>query len=77
VCRRDSNEASCSDAALNLKAKGKGYGRNSSRRSRSRKGKSDYEFGNQLECWNYGKTDTLRRIARNQGRRLGTTLQTW
>jgi len=78
VCERDFSEASCSDAALNLKAKGKGYGRNSSRgRSRSRKGKSESEFGNQLECWNCGKTGTLRRIARNQGRRLGTTLQTW
>jgi hypothetical protein len=30
VCKRDSSEASCSDAALILETKGKGYGRNSS-----------------------------------------------
>jgi hypothetical protein len=55
--RRDSSEASCSDAVLNLRKKGRGNGRNSGRgRSRSRKGRSKFEYGNQLECWNCGKT---------------------
>jgi hypothetical protein len=45
--RRDSSEASCSGAALNLETKGRGYGRNSGRgRSRSRKGRSESGFGN-------------------------------
>jgi hypothetical protein len=51
VCRKDSSEASCFDAALNLETNDKGYGGNSNRgRSRSRKGISESGFGNQPEC---------------------------
>jgi hypothetical protein len=56
VRRRDSSEASCSGATLNLEKRGRGYNRNSSRRrSKSRKGKSKSEYCNQPECWNCDK----------------------
>ena len=50
-------EASCSGSTLNLKTWGKGEDINSRQgRSKSRKGRRKSKFGQQPECWNYGKT---------------------
>ena len=62
VCRRDAGEAFCSGVALNLETRGRGQDRNSGQgRSNSRKGRSKFRFGQQLECWNCGKTDHFKK----------------
>jgi hypothetical protein len=54
---RDVGEATCFGAALNLETWGRGQDINFGQGiSNFRKGKSKSRFGQQFECWNYGKT---------------------
>jgi hypothetical protein len=57
--RKDSSEASCSGAALNLETRGRGYGR------------SEFGFCNQPKCWNYGKTDHFKKNYKEPRKKTG------
>jgi hypothetical protein len=71
VRRRDTGEASCSSATLNLETQGRGQDRNSGQgRSNSRKGRSKSRFGQQLECWNYGKTGHFKKNCRELKKKI-------
>ena len=63
--RRDAGETSGSGSALNLETRGRGNDRNSNwDRSKSRnynRNRSKSRSGQQVQCWNYGKTDHVRR----------------
>ena len=63
--RRDAGETSGSGSALNLETRGRGNDRNSNRdRSKSRnynRNRSKSRSGQQVQCWNCGKTDHVRR----------------
>ena len=65
IRRRDAGETSRSGSALNLKTRGRGNDRNSNRgRSKSRNSnwnKSKSRSGQQVQCWNCGKTGHFRR----------------
>ncbi|RVW64114.1 Retrovirus-related Pol polyprotein from transposon TNT 1-94 [Vitis vinifera] len=65
IRRRDVGETSRSGFALNLETRGKGNDRNSNRgRSNSRnsnRNKSKSRSGQQVQCWNYGKTGHFKR----------------
>ena len=58
--RRDAGETSGSGSALNLETRGRGNDRNSNRdKSKSRnsnRNKSKFRSGQQVQCWNCGKT---------------------
>jgi hypothetical protein len=71
VCKRDADEASCFDAALNLETRGRGQDRNSGQgRSNSKKGRSKSRFGQQLECWNCGKTGHFKKNCRDLKKKI-------
>ena len=65
IRRRDTGKTSGSGSALNLETRGRGNDRNSNRgRSKSRNSnwkKSKSRSGQQVQCWNYGKTGHFRR----------------
>ena len=60
IRRRDADETSGSGSALNLETRGRGNNRNSNwGRSKSRnsnQNRSKSRSGQQVQCWNYGKT---------------------
>ena len=60
IRRRDAGETSGSGSALNLETRGRGNNRNSNRgRSKSRnsnRNRSKFRSGQQVQCWNCGKT---------------------
>jgi hypothetical protein len=69
---RDSSEASCSGATLNLETRGRGYGKNSGRgRSRFRKRISESGSGNLTECWNCGKTGHFKNNCKEPRKKIG------
>ncbi|RVW96404.1 Retrovirus-related Pol polyprotein from transposon TNT 1-94 [Vitis vinifera] len=65
ICRRDAGETSGSGSALNLETRGEGndrnsnWGRSNSRNSNRNRSKS--RSGQQVQCWNCGKTGHLKR----------------
>ena len=65
IRRRDTGETSRSSSALNLETRGRGNDRNSNRgRSKSRNSnwnRSKSRSGQQVQCWNCGKTGHFRR----------------
>ena len=65
IRRRDAGETSGSSSALNLEIRGRGNDRNSNRgRSKSKnsnQNRSKSRLGQQVQCWNCGKTDHFRR----------------
>ena len=65
ICRRDAGETSRSGSTLNLEIRDKGNDRNSNRgrlKSRnSNRNRSKSRSGQQVKCWNYGKTGHFRR----------------
>ena len=65
ICRRNAGETSGSSSALNLETRGRGNDRNSNRgRSKSRnsnRNRSKSRSGQQVRCWNCGKTGHFRR----------------
>ena len=65
IRRRDAGETLRSSSALNLETKGRGNDRNSNRgRSKSRnsnRNRSKSRLGQQVQCWNCGKTGHFRR----------------
>ena len=65
IHRRDASETSRSSSALNLETKGRGNDRNSNRgRSKSKnsnRNRSKSRSGQQVQCWNCGKTSHFRR----------------
>ena len=65
IRRRDASETSGSSSALNLETKGRGNDRNSNRdRSKSRnsnQNRSKSRSGQQVQCWNCGKTGHFRK----------------
>jgi hypothetical protein len=78
MCIRDFGEASCSGAALNIETRGRKQGRKSDRgRLGSKKVEANSGLVNNQNVGTMARLSTLRRIARNQGRSFGTTLQTW
>ena len=64
IRRRDASETSGSDFALNLETRGRGNDRNSNRgRSKSKNSNrniSKSRLGQQVQCWNCGKTGHFR-----------------
>ena len=64
IRRKDAGESSGSGSALNLEIRGKGNDRNSNRgRSKSRnsnQNRSKSRLGQQVQCWNCGKTGHFR-----------------
>ena len=64
IRRRDAGETSGSSSALNLETRGRGNDRNSNRgRSKSRnsnRNRSKSRSGQQVQCWNCGKTGHFR-----------------
>uniref|UniRef100_A0A7N2MUY1 Retrovirus-related Pol polyprotein from transposon TNT 1-94 n=1 Tax=Quercus lobata TaxID=97700 RepID=A0A7N2MUY1_QUELO len=64
IRRRDAGESSGSGSALNLETRGRGNNRNSNRgRSKSRnsnRNRSKSRSGQQVQCWNCGKTGHFR-----------------
>ena len=65
IHRRDAGETSGSGSALNLETRGKGNDRNSNRgRSKSKNSNrniSKSRSGQQVQCWNCGKTGHFRK----------------
>ena len=65
IRKRDAGETSGSGSTLNLEIKGRGNDRNSNRgRSKSKnsnRNRSKSRSGQQVQCWNYGKTSHFRR----------------
>ena len=65
IHKRDASETLGSSSALTLKTRGRGNDRNSNRgRSKSRNSnwnKSKSRPGQQVQCWNYGKMDHIRK----------------
>ena len=65
IRRRDTGETSGSGSVLNLEIRGKGNDRNSNRgRSKSKnsnRNRSKSRLGQQVQCWNYGKTGHFKR----------------
>ena len=64
IRRRDAGETSGSGSALNLKTRGRGINRNSNRgKSKSKnsnRNRSKSRLGQQVQCWNCGKTGHFR-----------------
>ena len=64
ICRRDVSESSGSGSTLNLETRGRGNDKNSNQgRSKSRnsnRNKSKSRSGQQVQCWNCGKTGHFR-----------------
>ena len=64
ICRRDAGEISGSSSALNLETKGRGNDKNLNRgRSKSKNSnwnRSKSRSGQQVQCWNCGKTGHFR-----------------
>ena len=65
IHKRDAGETSGSSSALTLKTRGRGNDRNSnwgrSKSKNSNRNKSKSRSGQQVQCWNYGKTGHIRR----------------
>ena len=65
IHKRDASETLGSSSALTLKTRGRGNDRNSNQgRSKSRNSnwnKSKSRPGQQVQCWNYGKMDHIRK----------------
>ena len=74
IRRRDAGETSRSGSILNLETRGRGNDRNSNRgRSKSRnsnRNKSKSRLGQQVQCWNCGKTGHFRGNAKVLRRRM-------
>ena len=74
IRRRDAGETLRSSSTLNLEARGRGNDRNSNRgRSKSRnsnRNKSKSRLGQQVQCWNCGKTGHFRGNAKVLRRRM-------
>ena len=67
VRRVDSGEGTLSSSVLNLENRGRNNERNSNRgrgRSKSRNGRDKSKPRRKLECWNYGRTDHLKKNCR-------------
>ena len=75
IHRRDAGETLESGSALNLKTKGRGNDRNSNRgRSKSRnfnQNRSKARLGQQVQCWNCGKTSHFRNQCKSPKRKNG------
>ena len=75
IRRRDAGETSRSGSALNLETKGRDNDRNSNRgRSKSRnsnRNKSKSRSGQQVQCWNYGKTGHFRNQCKSHKKKKG------
>ena len=73
ICRRDESETSGSSSTLNLETKGRGNDRNSNRgklKSRnSNWNRSKSKSGQQVQCWNRGKTGHFKRQCKSPRRR--------
>ena len=73
IRRRDAGESSGSGSALNLETRGRGNDRNSNRdRSKSRnsnRNRSKSRSGQQVQCWNCGKTGLFRRQRKSPKKR--------
>ena len=65
IRRRDASDTSGSGSTLNLETRGRGNDRNSNRdKSKSRysnQNRSESRFGQQVQCWNCGKTSQFER----------------
>ena len=74
IRRRDAGETSGFGSALNLETRGKGNDRNSNRgRSKSRNSNrniSKSRLGQQVQCWNCGKTGHFRRQCKSHKKRM-------
>ena len=75
IRRMDASEISGSSFALNLETRGKGNNKNSNRgRSKSRNSnwnRSKSRSGQQVQCWNYGKTGHFRNQCINPKQKNG------
>ena len=75
ICRRDAGETSGSSSTLNLETRGRGNDRNSNRgRSKSRNFKwnrSKSRSGQQVQCWNCGKTGHFRNQCKSPKKKNG------
>ena len=65
ICKKDASETLGSCSALNLETRGRGNDRNSNQgRSKSRNSNQDRSksrLGQQVQCWNCGKTGHFKR----------------
>ena len=75
IRRRDAGESLGSGSVLNLETRGKGNDRNSNRgRSKSRnsnRNRSKFRSGQQVQCWNYRKTDHFRNQCKSPKKKNG------
>ena len=75
IRRRDVGETSGSGSALNLETRGRGNDRNSNRgRSKSRNSnwnRSKSRSGQQVQCWNCGKTSHFRNQCKSPKKKNG------
>ena len=75
IRRRDAGETSGSGSALNLETRGRGNDRNSNRgRSKSRnsnRNRSKSRLGQQVKCWNCGKTCHFRNQCKSPKKKNG------
>ena len=75
IRRRDAGETSGSSSALNLETKGRGNDRNSNRgRSKfrnSNRNRRKSRSGQQVQCWNYGKTGHFRNQCKSTKKKNG------
>ena len=74
IRQRDAGETSGSGSALNLETRGKGNDRNSNKgRSKSKNSNpniSKFRSGQQVQCWNCGKTGHFRRQCKSPKKRM-------
>ena len=75
IRRRDAGETSGSGSILNLETRGRGNDRNSNRdRSKSRnsnRNRSKSRSGQQVQCWNCGKTGHFRNQCKSPKKKNG------
>ena len=75
IRRKDAGESSGSGSALNLETRGRGNDRNSNRdRSKSRnsnRNRSKSRSGQQVQCWNCGKTGHFRNQCKSPKKKNG------
>ena len=75
IRRRDASETSRSGSTLNLETRGRGNNRNSNRgRSKSRNSnwnRSKSRSGQQVQCWNCGKTGHFRNQCKSPKKKNG------
>ena len=75
IHRRDAGETSRSSSALNLETRGRGNDKKSNRgRSKSKnsnRNRSKSRLGQQIQCWNYGKTGHFRNQCKSPKKKNG------